>query len=48
MKVTIQMIIYDDEGTQKTINDIACLQRRELSAETLGLTLEEAKVIVAA
>lgn len=45
MKITIQIIIDDDDGTQKTINDIACLQRRGLSAETLGLTLEEAKVI---
>jgi hypothetical protein len=43
MKITIQMII-DDEN-QKTVKDITYLERQELSEETLGLTLEEAKII---
>ena len=43
MKITIQMIIDDED--QKTVNDVACLERDELSAEMLGLTLTEAKII---
>ncbi|OJX14396.1 MAG: hypothetical protein BGO77_02790 [Caedibacter sp. 37-49] len=43
MRITIQMIIHTDD--QKIVKDISCLERQELSAETLGLTLEEAKVI---
>lgn len=43
MKITIQMFI-DDEN-QKTVKDVACLERQELSAEMLGLTLAESKII---
>lgn len=43
MRITVQMIIHTDD--QKLVKDIACLERQDLSAETLGLTLEEAKVI---
>lgn len=43
MKITIQMIIDDED--QKTVKDVAYLERHELSAEMLGLTLAEAKII---
>jgi hypothetical protein len=43
MKVTIQMIIDDED--KKTVKEVACLERHELSAEMLGLTLIEAKTI---
>jgi len=47
MKVKIQVII-ESEGNEKTITDqIACLQRNDLSDETLGLTLSEAKNLLA-
>ena len=44
MKIKIQMVIDDQD--QSTIKEVACLEREELSAETLGLTLKEAKAIV--
>src|SRR3990167_853416 len=43
MKITIQMII--DDGGQETVKNVAFLERHELSAELLGLTLTEAKII---
>ncbi len=45
MKIKIQAIIEMD--SQNITEEIACLERQELSAETLGLTLEEAKIIQA-
>ena len=47
MKVKIQVII-ESESNEKTVTDeIACLQRGDLSDETLGLTLAEAKDLLA-
>ncbi|MEI6628179.1 MAG: ISKra4 family transposase, partial [Alphaproteobacteria bacterium] len=43
MKIKIQLII--DNENQSVTEDILCFERQELSAETLGLTLEEAKTI---
>ncbi|MGV8949276.1 MAG: ISKra4 family transposase [Candidatus Paracaedibacter sp.] len=43
MKIRIQLIIETEN--QNVFEDIACLQREELSAETLGLTLRESKTI---
>lgn len=45
MKITIQTIIEDNN--QKTIQEVTSIEREELSAETLGLTLKEAKNITA-
>ena len=44
MKIRIQMVIDDQD--QSTIKEVACFEREELSAETLGLTLKKAKTIV--
>lgn len=41
MKIKIQAVI--DINDQCVTEDICCLERQELSAETLGLTLEETK-----
>ncbi|MCE3239307.1 MAG: hypothetical protein K0R24_2288 [Gammaproteobacteria bacterium] len=43
MKIRIQLII--EAENQNLIEDITCLEREELSAETLGLTLRESKII---
>lgn len=43
MKIKIQFII--DSEDRSSTEDIACLEREELTAETLGLTLQEAKTI---
>lgn len=43
MKIRIQFII--DSENRSSTEDIACLEREELTAETLGLTLQEAKTI---
>lgn len=46
MKVHIQMVISHDNRPQTT-HDIFCLERQELSMETLGLTLTDSKMILA-
>jgi hypothetical protein len=47
MKIKIQVII-ESESNEKTITDqVACLQRNDFSDETLGLTLAEAKDLLA-
>jgi hypothetical protein len=45
MKVRVQIVI-ETEGSQ-TITEVTCLERTALLPETLGLTLEEAKSVVA-
>lgn len=46
MQVNIQMVTTN--GDQKTVHDILGLERKELSIETLGLTLNESKAMTAA
>lgn len=46
MQVNIQMVITN--GEQKTVHDILCFERQELSPETLGITLKESKAMTAA
>lgn len=43
MKIRIQLIV--ESGDKSTTEDIVCLERKQLSAETLGLTLKESKTI---
>ena len=43
MKITIQKII--EYNNKKIVQDVASIEREELSSETLGLTLKEAKTI---
>lgn len=43
MKIKIQLVI--DGENQSVTEDVFCLERQELSAETLGMTLEESKAI---
>jgi hypothetical protein len=45
MKIKIQLVI--DRDNQSITEDIVCLERQELSTETLGLTLIEAKAMTA-
>jgi nucleotidyltransferase/DNA polymerase involved in DNA repair len=51
MKLKIQVVVEDEEysTTPIIIEEVACFERKEeLSLETLGLRLEEAKQILAA
>jgi hypothetical protein len=47
MNIRIQVIIESDSGTPELVQDVAHLQRDELQPETLGLTLAEAKALLA-
>jgi hypothetical protein len=48
MKIRIQVIIeHDDESTETIVEEIGCLQRGDPRPETLGLTLEEGKALLA-
>ena len=47
MKVRIQMIIETEDGTQSAAKEVAVVERDTLTQETLGLTLIEAKTLLA-
>jgi hypothetical protein len=47
MKVKVQIIIEHDELEDPHIEEIACLCRGDLLPETLGLTLDEGKELLA-
>ena len=47
MKVKVQVVIESDGGTTETVENIVCLERGALQPENLGLTLAEAKAILA-
>jgi hypothetical protein len=47
MNVRVQVIIESDSGTTELVQDIAHLERGELQPDTLGLTLGEAKALLA-
>ena len=46
MKVKIQVVIENDEGTVEDVQQVACLRRGPLTPEELGLNLAEAKEIL--
>jgi hypothetical protein len=46
MKMTIQLTIETEEGEKLTTRAVAELERTDLQAETLGLTLAEAKTVL--
>jgi hypothetical protein len=45
MKIKIQMVIEGDDGS--TVEEITSLEKENLSQETLGLSLQDAKNILA-
>jgi hypothetical protein len=47
MKYAIQVVLTTDEGQTET-QDIACVEREDLTPTTLGLTLAEGKAILKA
>lgn len=47
MKVKVQIIIEHDELEEPLVEEVACLCRGDLLPETLGLTLEEGKNLLA-
>jgi hypothetical protein len=47
MKVKIQVVTITDDG-QETTRDIACVERQDLTPETLGLSLAEGKAVLQA
>jgi len=47
MRMKIQIIIESDNHDMPVTEEVACIQREGLSPETLGLTLDEAKELLA-
>ena len=47
MQVKVQVVIMTDEG-QEITQDIACVERQELTPMTLGLSLAEGKAVLQA
>jgi len=47
MHVQIQVIITEDDGTERVPIEVATLQRTDLTPETVGLTLADGKLILA-
>lgn len=47
MKIKVQVAVESDDGQSKVVQEIAQLERGDLRPEELGLTLAEAKAILA-
>ena len=47
MRVKVQIVIESDNHDKPVTEEIACIQREDLAPETLGLTLAEAKDLLA-
>jgi hypothetical protein len=47
MKITVQIAVQSDEGQAAVIQEVACLERSALRPDTLGLSLVEARSILA-
>lgn len=48
MRIRVQVLIESDqEGTPPCIEEVACFERGQLTSETLGLRLDEAKQMLA-
>jgi hypothetical protein len=45
MKVTVQVVTLTDDG-QESIRELACIEREELTAESLGLSAAESKSLL--
>ena len=45
MKVTVQVITTSDDG-QESIRELACIERDDLTAESLGLSVAESKALL--
>lgn len=47
MKITVQITVQSDEGQAEVVQEVAQLERGPLQPETLGLSLAEARAILA-
>jgi hypothetical protein len=47
MRIKIQVVIESDSHDTPVTEEVACIQREDLAPETLGLTLDEAKDLLA-
>jgi hypothetical protein len=47
MKIRVQVLIESETGSTDAAENIVCLEREDLQPENLGLTLAEAKSILA-
>src|SRR4051794_41014183 len=47
MKITVQITVQSDETEAEVVREVACLERGPLQPETLGLSLAEARAILA-
>ena len=47
MKITVQITVKSDEGERKVLQEVARLERGPLRPDTLGLSLAEARAILA-
>ena len=45
MKVRVQVVTIDDDG-QEAIRELACIEREDLTAESLGLSIAESKSLL--
>ena len=45
MKITVQVVTTTDDG-QEFIRELACIEREELTAKSLGLSVADGKAIL--
>ena len=46
MKITVQLVVCDDDGHEETITDVVVLEKACQQIEQVGLTLAEAKTLL--
>ena len=47
MKIKVQLVVCDDEGHEATLTDVVILEKACQQIEQVGLTLAEAKSLLA-
>jgi hypothetical protein len=48
MKITVQLVVCDDDDHQETLTDVIVLEKACQRIEQVGLTLAEAKALLSA
>ena len=48
MKITVQLVVCDDDDHKETLTDVVVLEKACQRIEQVGLTLAEAKVLLSA
>jgi hypothetical protein len=46
MKITVQLVVCDDDGHEETVTEVVILEKAYQRTEQVGLTIAEAKALL--